>query len=61
MKLFVDVQGDILFLKMGQEPVRNGEVVVFNVDVSRAYKRLRLLRASKLRMWPDVDSAMPVV
>ena len=43
MKLFVDVQGDILFLKMGQEPVRNGEVVVFNVDVSRAYKRLRLL------------------
>merc|ERR1712226_1486417 len=25
-------RGDILFLKMGQEPVRNGEVVVFNVD-----------------------------
>lgn len=27
------MQGDILFLHMSQEPIRAGEIVVFNVDV----------------------------
>lgn len=28
------MQGDILFLHMSKEPIRAGEIVVFNVDVS---------------------------
>lgn len=27
------LQGDILFLHMSKEPIRAGEIVVFNVDV----------------------------
>lgn len=27
-------QGDILFLHMSKDPIRAGEIVVFNVDVS---------------------------
>jgi len=27
-------QGDILFLHMSRDPIRAGEIVVFNVDVS---------------------------
>lgn len=26
-------QGDILFLRMGEDPIRAGEIVVFNIDV----------------------------
>jgi len=29
-----NVQGDILFLHMSKDPIRAGEIVVFNVDVS---------------------------
>ena len=28
------MQGDILFLHMSKDPIRAGEIVVFNVDVS---------------------------
>jgi len=28
------LQGDILFLHMSKDPIRAGEIVVFNVDVS---------------------------
>ena len=28
------LQGDILFLHMSKDPIRTGEIVVFNVDVS---------------------------
>ena len=28
------LQGDILFLHMSKEPIRAGEIVVFNIDVS---------------------------
>lgn len=28
------MQGDILFLHMSNDPIRAGEIVVFNVDVS---------------------------
>ena len=28
------LQGDILFLHMSNDPIRAGEIVVFNVDVS---------------------------
>lgn len=28
------LQGDILFLHMGKDPIRAGEIVVFNIDVS---------------------------
>ena len=31
------LQGDILFLHMGKDPIRTGEIVVFNVDVSFRY------------------------
>ena len=27
-------QGDILFLKMDESPIKAGEIVVFNIDVS---------------------------
>lgn len=30
---FVLLQGDILFLHMSKDPIRAGEIVVFNVDV----------------------------
>jgi hypothetical protein len=30
-------QGDILFLHMSKDPIRTGEIVVFNVDVSPIY------------------------
>lgn len=30
------LQGDILFLHMSKDPIRAGEIVVFNVDVSSA-------------------------
>jgi len=30
------LQGDILFLHMSKDPIRTGEIVVFNVDVSPA-------------------------
>lgn len=29
------LQGDILFLHMNNNPIRAGEIVVFNVDVSK--------------------------
>lgn len=29
-----DLQGDILFLHMSKDPIRAGEIVVFNIDVS---------------------------
>lgn len=28
------MQGDILFLHMSKDPIRTGEIVVFNIDVS---------------------------
>lgn len=30
---FIFLQGDILFLRMTKDPIRTGEIVVFNVDV----------------------------
>ncbi|KAF3681409.1 Signal peptidase complex catalytic subunit SEC11C [Capsicum annuum] len=33
-------RGDILFLHMSKDPIRAGEIVVFNVDVSNAYQHL---------------------
>jgi hypothetical protein len=33
MSLFSSMQGDILFLHMSKDPIRTGEIVVFNVDV----------------------------
>ncbi|RWV97084.1 hypothetical protein GW17_00040152 [Ensete ventricosum] len=32
--VFLLLQGDILFLQMNKDPIRAGEIVVFNVDVS---------------------------
>lgn len=32
------MQGDILFLHMSKDPIRAGEIVVFNVDVSAVLK-----------------------
>ena len=32
--MYTVVQGDILFLHMSKDPIRTGEIVVFNVDVS---------------------------
>jgi len=31
------LQGDILFLHMSKDPIRAGEIVVFNVDVSTSF------------------------
>ncbi|KAJ0639366.1 putative signal peptidase I [Helianthus annuus] len=29
---YLHYQGDILFLRMGEDPIRAGEIVVFNID-----------------------------
>ena len=34
---FIPLQGDVLFLRMSNDPIRAGEIVVFNVDVSSSF------------------------
>lgn len=42
------MQGDILFLHMGKDPIRAGEIVVFNVDVGSYTQAAMLLSVNFL-------------
>ena len=45
----IPLQGDILFLTMSNDPIRAGEIVVFNVDVSGLYAIIQWLDCFSLQ------------
>lgn len=49
------MQGDILFLHMSKEPIRVGEIVVFNVDVSM-FTFLTLVWQSSYLLFPSLNA-----